>query len=434
VVGTLAYMAPEQLSGVPPGPRTDVFGLGRVLGDMLLGLGWQALDLARLEVGVRSVLHKACAPTVEERYGSVALLVEDLQALKDGRRPAVQRERRVVGPLVAVVVALLAALAVTLTWALASAPPLVPTPLPTPEVGGAGGITIHPSSPTGVVWNFERTFAHRRVAGAAFASSGELVTWSPDGVVRRWAGRDSSADARLPLGIRASSFAAGDRLLVAEDAELAVVSVESLWSRDGDAPLALPLRGTPFALQASEEVAALKSASALQAMAISPGGGLVATATGLSSSTAASELELSVWRVDGEALVGRWPLEDRPRTLAISSDERWVACGDITGRLTLIDVHTGAVTLLVGNEFGFAHSGRVRAATFGPDALYSASGEGLPRSRHRQNTVVRWSLTSEHTGLELLRSESPYTGLAVARAGKALAVVEPDRVRVLPLR
>jgi serine/threonine protein kinase len=37
VVGTLAYIAPEQLAGGEVGPRTDLFGLGAVLFEMLIG-------------------------------------------------------------------------------------------------------------------------------------------------------------------------------------------------------------------------------------------------------------------------------------------------------------------------------------------------------------------------------------------------------------
>ncbi|MDT7742296.1 MAG: hypothetical protein QOE59_1374, partial [Actinomycetota bacterium] len=37
VIGTLAYLAPETFEGIPPGPASDVYALGCVLAEMLIG-------------------------------------------------------------------------------------------------------------------------------------------------------------------------------------------------------------------------------------------------------------------------------------------------------------------------------------------------------------------------------------------------------------
>ena len=88
VLGTLAYMAPEQAAGDPVDARADVFGLGAILYQVITGEMPLAADLERfpeLPPELVAIVARAMAPDAAQRYPTAHDLAEDLKRWQAGR-------------------------------------------------------------------------------------------------------------------------------------------------------------------------------------------------------------------------------------------------------------------------------------------------------------------------------------------------------------
>ncbi len=95
VMGTPAYMPPEQSAGLPVDARADVFALGGILYHMLAGTAPSSTPLATLEprapADLLAIVSRAMAADRAQRYPSAFELADELKRFQGGQLTAARR-------------------------------------------------------------------------------------------------------------------------------------------------------------------------------------------------------------------------------------------------------------------------------------------------------------------------------------------------------
>jgi serine/threonine protein kinase len=85
VVGTPGYMSPEQAAGQPADERSDVFGIGAILRELVAVHG-------EVPKRLTSICDRATAARASDRYESPRALADDIRRFLDGERVLAHRE------------------------------------------------------------------------------------------------------------------------------------------------------------------------------------------------------------------------------------------------------------------------------------------------------------------------------------------------------
>lgn len=89
LLGTIGFIAPEQLAGGAADVRSDLFALGRVLEGLPGGMEGQAASQRR---DAAAIVRRATRADPRERYQSAGDMADDLDALLEGRPVAARRQ------------------------------------------------------------------------------------------------------------------------------------------------------------------------------------------------------------------------------------------------------------------------------------------------------------------------------------------------------
>lgn len=272
VLGTVAYMSPEQLRGVPSDAQSDIWALGVILYEMVVGhppfrgeyeqvIAYSIQnvepDYRQAPEAIRSILQRALTKNPDDRYGSAAEMLSDLSGASLDAQPVPDVRRVGIRWSVAVAVALGTA---GLLWYAVTGSQSAESPsvgagaveihaLTLEQVTAAEDLESHPAiSPDGARLVYSRQmngFKHLFLRDLADGSDEQLTTanaddvqatWSPDGSTILFV-RSSSANGKFQPDDVFGADAGGDVWIytVADGGERKLVedAYNPAYSRDG---------------------------------------------------------------------------------------------------------------------------------------------------------------------------------------------------------